>query len=436
MSGLLSSRKITASKVKTRTVVTKTFRASTEARIDTIDGLPVNGASLKGLTVQDVILDLQAQDKVSLTQSRGVAWDYFSKKPVLKAMMVSTDGAEVIPLCQQFDFVAGESYNRDDLNKKLQQEMTSEDDKTLWGTFSNNDVRRELGNLAAKMYSNINPVTGDIDVKADNFYSPYIPLVIMSDALPPQKGEDGIEYFNPDGKVSIMEFLDSLNAIKSRSSSVDGRSLSIDNVSNEKDYFNEGYLSCLSSGRSSLFYGLYRRRELMKPITRLELAYITVLCWRDFTRKYDDINGGRFAFGVNADWDKPARYLRKFEDGLKYHLYKKTYNIEMSEDVQTGTVADLRVYKDDCSVTEFIEAMRSGEKGIPLPLMMCLVELDILDLFFFSDSKLLPLREVTRGELAYFLVKLAKTFPMKYISSGDNSYYSYSSSNQVLDKGI
>lgn len=415
-------------KTKSRTVLIKTFDFCSETRVDMADGMPLTATSLfdyANLEEYAVNLDTDLNlSSDSIPNSSKKVWSYLKDDAFFKHMLLSHDGAEVIPLSQQFGYVAGESFNRGDLNSSALSDLDGSERKTLEAQLANPEVLNNLSNIAVSMFNAINPITRDKDVKPNEFYTPYIPLAVMSDVIPPQTDSTGIEYFNPDGAVSIMEFLDSLNAIKSHSNACESRHLSIDNVSDEKDFFNEGYLSCLSKGRSSLFYDLYKRRELAKPITRLELAYITVLCWRDFTLKYDGVYGGRFVIGINADWSKPARYLRKFEDGLKYKVYKKTYRISDSDTATHGTVVDLRAYKEAKTVSDFIEEMKQGKRGIPLPLFMCLVELDILDLFYFQDMRLSPLSEVTRGELAYFLVKLAKTFPQRFISRGDNTYFS------------
>lgn len=422
-----NSRAVGRHRTKSRTILVKTFDYCSETRVDMADGMPLTATSLFDYTnMEEYNVNLDTGSFVdcdNIPSGSKRVWSYLKDDPFFKHMLLSHDNAEVIPLSQQFDYVAGQSFNRGDLNSAALSDLSNSEDRTLEARLSRQDVLSELSSVAVSMFDAVNPITKDKDVKSGDFYTPYIPLVVMSDVLPPQTDSSGVSYFNPEGQVSVMEFLDSLNAIKSHSNANESRHLSIDNVSNEKDFFNEGYLSCLSKGRSSLFYELYKRRELIKPITRLELAYITVLCWRDFTLKYDSVNGGRFVLGINADWSKPARYLKKFEDGLKYRVYKKTYRIFDSDDTAQGTVVDLRAYKESLTVSDFINEMRQGRKGIPLPLIMCLVELDVLDLFYFKDMLLSPLSEVTRGELSYFLVKLAKTFPMKFISRGDNTYY-------------
>ena len=93
-----------------------------------------------------------------------------------------------------------------------------------------------------------------------------------------------MSYFNPDGTVSVAEFLDGLNAIKFGCISNISRKKTLDRISDENDYFNDGYQDCVR-GISSPFFNLYTRKELLEPITRIELAYITVICWNQFLEK-------------------------------------------------------------------------------------------------------------------------------------------------------
>jgi hypothetical protein len=66
-------------------------------------------------------------------------------------------------------------------------------------------------------------------------------------------------------------------------------------------------------------------------------------------------------------------------------------------------------------MTEYLEDLKNGVSPIPLPMYMSMLELHILDLFKYENNRLDPLKEVSRGELSYFLSKLAKLFPTKYL---------------------
>ena len=261
--------------------------------------------------------------------------------------------------------------------------------------------------VAQEMFPLINPNTDLWDIDPHAFYAPYVPLAILSGTITPQVDDDKA-YFNPEGTVSVAEFLDSLNAIKFGCNSNASRRKTMDNISDEKDYFNEGYNSCLR-GISSPFFNLYTREELTKPITRLELAYITVICWDEFLDKFNAVHCGTYYLGINADWEHPAEYLSEFEDGYGYKVSKVSYDNDL--EVVSLNIHD---YKADMSMTEYKKSLQYGLSAIPLPMYMSMVELDRLHAFWFNN-RLDPMKEVSRAELCYFITMIAKTFTMTYI---------------------
>jgi hypothetical protein len=271
------------------------------------------------------------------------------------------------------------------------------------------DNKSDLINISCKMFDEINPNTNERDVNSRSFYTPYIPLVVLTGCITPQV-QDNKTYFNPDGTVSIAEFLDGLNAIKYGANSNRSRKKTLDKISNTDDYFNEGYQSCIR-GISSPFFNLYTRKELLEPITRLELAYITVICWNQFLEKYNNLYGGQFYLGINFDWENPSELLERFNDGFDY---KVSYFLK---DVDFDIISlHIKDYKGAESMTEYKRGIAEGKHSIPLPMFMSLLELYKLDLFYYEADRLDPLREVSRGELCYFLANLAKLFPINYIN--------------------
>lgn len=407
--------------MKQRLVVSKDLKGGIRTKAILVDGKPIYAGIISKFGEVDsaeysVDLAGGVPDEVGISAPVSVAKQEISNNPVLRAAMLSVDGNSVIPLRQQFGFVAGDSFNRYDLNQDLIEQGYS--GRTIWEELNTPEVDKQLRKTAVEMFPEINSLTNKKDIDENAFYAPLVPLVSLTGIIPHQSDDSGKDYFNPEGTVTVAEFLDSLNATKSCSNSEDGRKNSLDNVSNESDFFNVGYNQCLS-GMSSPFYRLYTRRELMQPITRLELAYITVICWQDFRERYGALIAGRYRVGIHANWDSPAKYLRKFADGLSYKVYKKCRSDDNGTKVLSVNIQD---YLSNMTISEFKNAMKDGLRGIPLPLIMCLVELDMLDMFYFEDMRLDPLREVSRAELTYFVVKLAKAFPMKFMSDGDNSY--------------
>lgn len=265
-----------------------------------------------------------------------------------------------------------------------------------------------LRDVAEQLFPHINPNTQASDISRDAYYTPYIPLVALTGCIPPQI-KDGDAYFNPLGVVTVAEFLDALNSIKYGCNANNHRKKTLDNISVDTDYFNEGYQSCIS-GISSPFFNLYTREELMKPITRLELAYITVICWSQFIDKFNNLYGGSFYLGINFDWELPSDILSGYKDGFDYKVSK----ISIDEEYDIVSL-DVKDYKSDRTMEEYKEDMQSGVSAIPMPMFMSMLELGILDLFNYEDNNLNPLKEVSRGELCYFLTKLAKLFPTRYM---------------------
>lgn len=265
-----------------------------------------------------------------------------------------------------------------------------------------------LRDVAEQLFPHINPNTQASDISRDAYYTPYIPLVALTGCIPPQI-KDGDAYFNPLGVVTVAEFLDALNSIKYGCNANNHRKKTLDNISVDTDYFNEGYQSCIR-GISSPFFNLYTREELMKPITRLEFAYITVICWSQFIDKFNNLYGGSFYLGINFDWELPSDILSGYKDGFDYKVSK----ISIDEEYDIVSL-DVKDYKSDRTMEEYKEDMHSGVSAIPMPMFMSMLELGILDLFNYEDNNLNPLKEVSRGELCYFLTKLAKLFPTRYM---------------------
>lgn len=253
----------------------------------------------------------------------------------------------------------------------------------------------QLIETAVEMFSSINPNTGSIDVRGTEFYAETVPQGVMGGIITPQVSQTGETFFNGDGTVTIAEVLDGFNAIENGANSNKNRVKSLDNISDVSDYFNEGY-NRLCKMYCSIFFNLYQRGELFRPITRLELAYLTVVCSDQFESVFSNI----FDIGITFDWLKPAQYISNYKDWNKYKV-----SLYMDGAIPSNNIKD---YKGDRSVTEFIEDIKTGKSAIPLPMIMSMVELGVQNLFYYKDMELCPLREVTRGELCYFFTKLAK----------------------------
>lgn len=380
-----------------RHLVTKSFDGMTSSKTIVYNGLPMCVTLSKKSTHNETILTFSNNIPDDIEESLELQNGLKALKDSPLSKIFIKDGV-VRPLSQIFSF-------------KVEQDGAYSDifpaGVNFGSIFEDTQVVIHMEAIAKTMYPFNNPKTGKQDLVRTAFYSRYVPLVIMSGAMTSQM-EDSRCYFNPDGTVTIAEFLDSLNAIKYGSNSNRTRKKTLDNISTEEDYFNEGYNSCLR-GISSPFFNLYKRSELLQPITRGELAYITVLCWSRFIEKFNAVYGSTFFLGINFDWENPQEELAKFEDGFDYKVSKVCLDTEY--DVIS---IDLHDYKTDKSMSDYKSGIKSGLLPISLPMLMSMLELNKLGLFQYG-SRLDPLREVSRAELCYFLGNISKIFTMNYI---------------------
>lgn len=254
--------------------------------------------------------------------------------------------------------------------------------------------------VAKEMFPDINPRTNRPDVDGSEFYIDSIPYSVIKGIVTPQSDENGLEVFNGEGTITIAEILDGLNHImtsekegSSEEASSDYHKKSLDNISDVSDYFNEGYNRvCRSHG--SVFYNLYERGELFRPVTRLEFAYILVVC--------SGILGGIFStkypMGVSFNWLRPGVYASQFTDWHKYNVSLISRDGSLCHNVKD--------YKGNRSMTDMLMDIKSGKSAIPLPMFMSMVELGTQGLFFYSDYALEPLKQVSRGEASFCLTQI------------------------------
>lgn len=342
------------------------------------------------LTVSDTSLERVPISKVQdeMIIGKGI----ISENPLCKEIMLDKSG-ECRPLSQIFDYqVKPDSTFADDLIVGI----------GFDSLFYYDAIKDFLVDIAYDMFKN------DTDLEGSEEMLKYAPLAVLTGVLTLQTDAGGSSYLNPNGTVTIAEFLDSLNAINYGCNANRTRKRSIDLLSDEKDYFNEGYNSCLV-GISSPFYRLYKRSELLKPITRIELAYITVICWTKFIEQYNGVAGGTFDLGICFDWENPASYLEVFEDGFDYKISKAIFDAELPV-----MSLNLKDYKKEHSMSEFLYRIKQGVQAIPYPALMSMLEINQLGLFPY-EGRLDPLREVSRLELCYFATNLAKLFKTHFI---------------------
>lgn len=347
---------------------------------------------------------------------KSISTAYVDGVDILSYAMINVDKSGVIPLAMQMDYQVGKSFVNQKLNDRAS--VKTKEGTGFWDLINDVQVRNRLDAEAESLFPHINPNTRNKDVQSGTYYSYMIPIVTATGVVPPQQDEKGRYYFNPSGVVSRADFIDMLNAIKYGSNQHSKYKTSLDRVVRQEDFFSAGY-DALVRGYSSPLYKLYTKRELMSPITRAELAYITVVCWKEFTKDIP-LRGGRIPVGVHVDWEQPKIYMRKFSDASKLRIARKRSDkIELDKDVQSMLLTDIKPYRGNRSMTEFIKQIRSGNALLPLPMFMALVELDYMGMFYFANKEIAPVREVSRGEITFFIMNLAKNFPQKFVSKGD-----------------
>lgn len=276
-------------------------------------------------------------------------------------------------------------------------------------------VREGLTSLSTSLFRNTNPKTGREDVVGGADYAPYIPLVVVSGALPPQLDFASNTYFNPKGEVSVARALDSLNALKEGYASKKNRKLSLDYVSNTNDFFNEGYNKCLNN-LASPFFRLFSRSELSTPITLCELCYIIVVCFNDFTNTFGSVSGYSVSqkneMGIFLDWEHPKKLIRayrqQFSDLSDYVVTRCSIDTYTKEDeVKSVLDVNIKSYLNGRTMLDFRQDLLSGKSALPLPYLMSVLELVKLSIVEPIGNELAPLRQVSRGEFSKILVKLA-----------------------------
>lgn len=243
--------------------------------------------------------------------------------------------------------------------------------------------------VAKEMFSGINPNTGRPDVTGNEFYASDIPEGIFQGLVTPQHTDNGVPVFNGEGTFSIAELLTSIGVLVGNADSRD----TLDKLSYASDYFNAGYNICCW-GNSSPFFNLYERSELFNPCTRIELAYIIVMCARVLGSPFT----GTTEVGVSFDWLRPKRAISGYTDWNKYNI-----GLVSKENTM---IFDIHEYKGSRSMNSYIMDIKSGKSAIPLPMIMSLVELGVKGLFFFDDNLLSPVRQVSRGEVTYLFNRL------------------------------
>lgn len=208
-----------------------------------------------------------------------------------------------------------------------------------------------------------------IDV-SDSTDTEYAVLALATDCVHPQYNEHEKAFLNTRGRVILAELFNSLGKVLAPD--YDNVDKSCDNIVFSEDYFIRGYNFCVKNSDSALF-NLYLRREFIKPVTRLELAYITVI-------------------GLGIGYSD----LYSYADTVNDYVLSTVDSSELLSD-----------YKDGLSMTEYLGGIKDGDFALPAVGVLSMLVLNALNLFKYG-TQLNPLQEVSRLELCYYLVKLGE----------------------------
>lgn len=380
-----------------RLLVSKTFESGVVTQALIYKGTPLSrGIIFKYGSSSDESLPTiflrNVPKQISLNCDISVARSFFEGNDVLSALVLSEGDCGFRNLSEQ--------CHGGDLVKLI---------------AGDSSLKKELSDLSVAMFHRVNPKTGVEDVKFTDSFAPFIPFVVVSGALPPQLDFSSSIYFNPNGSVDVARALDSLNAIKEGYASNKNRKQSIDYISDESDFFNEGYNKCLSTVASP-FFRLFSRAELLTPITLAELCYIIVVCFRPFKSVFGSVNawsiGRGNEMGITLDWEHPKRTIKKyremFSDLSDYVVTRCSVDTYTSND-EVKSVLDINIksYLNARTITDFRKDLLSGKSALPLPYLMSILELVNIGILEIDGKELAPLKEVSRGEFASLLVHLA-----------------------------
>jgi hypothetical protein len=266
----------------------------------------------------------------------------------------------------------------------------------LSAVLHNTRVADSLKKVTQTVFPRKNLETGLKDAPLNSYFSPYIALSTYCKLLPPQLDDKQNLYFNASGTVTIAEFFDTLNALyRGYNSEVDRRT-SLDNVSFDYDYFNEGYNRVVTTYANPIF-NLYTRSELLRPITRAEVAYILVFGMNLLDTTEHDCFTATNEVGYTFDWIKDTQNIvTSFED---------TKELKVVTNESNTVSLNLKDYKGDLTVTEYIAEIVKQDRYIPLPLVVSLIELTNVNIMNTTDE-FNPLGELSRGELIYVMFQM------------------------------
>lgn len=318
------------------------------------------------------------------------------------------------------------------LNTELEPILFDDNDKfnTVWGLFEsanknqglmkalnrnatdllsvldNQHIASELKEVTKIVFPRKNIETGLKDAPLNAYYSVYIPLALYCRLIVPQLDSQNRLYFNATGEVTVADFFDSYNALYEGYNSDLNKHTSLDEMSYENDYFNQGYNRIVNTYDNPI-YALYSRAEFVRPIMRVEVAYILLFGLQLFdTNKDNYINSG-YKAGYSFDWvTDTLQYLQEYTDCKDLQVCVKQEKDRNPFDIKT--------YLGENTLYEYLDQVKTGHKYIALPLIASLLEMCNHDIMY-ALTNLNPFMSLSRGELVYIMFKVSNVLYSKKV---------------------
>ena len=323
------------------------------------------------------------------------------------------------------------------LNTELEPILFDDNDKfnTVWGLFESANenqglmkalnrnatdllsvldsehITEELKGVTKIVFPRKNKETGLKDAPLNAYYSVYIPLALYCRLIVPQLDSQNRLYFNATGTVTVAEFFDSFNALFEGYNSDINKHTSLDNISFEDDYFNQGYNRIVSNFDNPI-YKLYSRAEFVRPITRVEVAYILLFGLNLLDNINDSYINSDYNVGYSFDWlADTQQFLSAYEDCENLQVCVKQEKDRNPFDIKT--------YLGESTLYEYLDQVKQGHKYIALPLITSLLEMCNSDIMY-ALTDLRPLEELSRGELVYIMFNVSNVLYSKKVEVEGN----------------
>lgn len=341
--------------------------------------------------------------------------DYFHQTSWAKYSMWTLDQDDSLPPMIMMAIKYGESFKSNKYNTKSLESLPVGISKgvTILDIVSNPRIQGQLNEAVKRSFPYTNPSTGKPDFTGNEWYAKYVGVGVASGMIGGRVHNNKL-YFDGTAEVTRAEYIKMLNfCVTGVHDEIGGEfdKASIDGVASKSDWYRLAYNQFVTSPVSTL-YKLYTKEELSKPITRAEMAYITVSWthWRSIEAGFTS----KFKTGHYADWNNPDLYKNIFSD-MNYQL-DKSYITSVVEDESGVAGQDTRIstrlrdYLKGRTMSKVISDAVSRKKPLPLPLYMSIFELNKSGVLKgFGNKQVGALKTLTRAEALTIVFNISKT---------------------------